>query len=96
MLVPLLALSLVQGAISQPSRLDRLKAEPPPGPAAATLVVLDCQVAARALTDCKAVNDVLDSGMVAEALRMAAGIVAPQALVDRGPGRVTVKINVSR
>jgi hypothetical protein len=95
MLVPLLALSLIQGLPSSPSRLDRLQQPAASAPASATLVVLDCQVAAKGLTDCKAVNDVLDSGMVAEALRMAAGIVVPQALADSGAGRIKVKMNVA-
>jgi hypothetical protein len=92
MLAALLALSLAQGAAPATSRLDRLEAAPA-GPAVS--VILDCQVLARALTDCKAVNAVSDSGTVAEAIRMAAAIVVPQGLAESGVERIKVKMNVT-
>jgi hypothetical protein len=95
MFVPLLALSLVQGISPSPSRLDRLQQLPATVASSATVVVLDCQVQARSLTDCRALNDAPDSGAVAEALRMAAGIVVPRALADAGAGRIKVKMNVT-
>jgi hypothetical protein len=95
MIVSLLALSLAQGLIVSPSRLDRLQPSPAPAASSATVVVLDCQVQARGLTDCRALNDAPDSGAVAEALRMAAAIVVPQALADAGAGRIKVKMNVT-
>jgi hypothetical protein len=95
MFVPLLVLSLTQGISASPSRLDRLQQAPAPVASSATVVVLDCQVQAKTLTDCRALNDAPDSGAVAEALRMAAAIVVPQALADAGAGRIKVKINVT-
>jgi hypothetical protein len=95
MLVSLLALSLAQGAVSPATRLDRLKDSPALAPIAATAVVLDCQVAIRSLTDCKAVNGISDSGMVAEAIRMASVIVVPEGLADSGIARIKVKMNVA-
>jgi hypothetical protein len=95
MLVPLLALSLIQGVSASPSRLDRLQQSPAPVAAPATVVVLDCEVQAKTLTDCRALNDAPDSGAVTEALRMAAAIVVPQALADAGAGRIKVKMNVT-
>ena len=95
MFVPLLALSLVQGLTASPSRLDRLQQPPAPAASSATVVVLDCRVQAKGLTDCRALNAAPDSGAVAEALRMAAGIVVPQALADAGAGRIKVKMNVT-
>jgi hypothetical protein len=95
MLVSLLALSLSQSAAGSATRLDRLADAPVAAQSAATAVVLDCQVAVRSLTDCKAVNDVLDSGAVAEAIRMAAAIVVPEGLAARGVDRIKVKMNVT-
>lgn len=97
MLVALLALSLSAGAPVQSSRLDQLAAQPAPQPAAdpqAVAVILDCQVAAKSLTDCKAVNQVADASVVAEAIRMAGGISVPDALADSGV-RIRVKMNVA-
>jgi hypothetical protein len=94
MLVHLLALSLSQGVAAPSSRLDQLAQ-----PAAAAqqsakveVVMLDCQVAAQALTDCKAVNDA-GSQAAAEAIRMAAEIHTPEAIADGV--RIRIKMNVA-
>jgi hypothetical protein len=98
MLVSLLVMSLAQSAVSRPTPLgapDDSAARIPAAVSAATPVVLDCQVAERSLTDCKAVNAVSDTGVVAEAIRMAAGIVVPQGLAESGIARIKVKMNVT-
>lgn len=93
----LLALSLTQGAATPASKLDQLAQ---PAPAAETAapqivsVVLDCQIAAKALTDCKAVNEVADAAKVAEAIRMAGGVSVPDALADSG-ARIRIRMNVA-
>jgi methylmalonyl-CoA mutase cobalamin-binding subunit len=96
----LLALSLNQGAAASPSKLDQLAqpaAEAPPAQVAeskAVSVVLDCQIAAKALTDCKAVNDAVDAAVLAEAIRLAAGVPVPEALADSG-ARIRIRMNVA-
>ena len=93
----LLALSLSQGIQSQPSKLEQLAQPAPPAEAAATpavAVVLDCQIAAKSLTDCKAVNTVADASVVAEAIRMAGGVAVPDALADSG-ARIRIRMNVA-
>lgn len=92
----LLALSLSQGAAPQSNKLDRM-AQPAPTPASATKavsVILDCQIAAKSLTDCKAINDVADATVVAEAVRMAATVAIPDALADSG-ARIRIRMNVA-
>jgi hypothetical protein len=92
----LLALSLTQGAQVQPSRLEQL-AQPAPAAEAApkgVAVVLDCQIASRSLTDCKAVNEVADASVVAEAIRMAGVVAVPEALADSG-ARIRIRMNVA-
>ena len=91
--VALLALSLSQGAAAQPSKLDQL-AQPAAAAPQQVSVVLDCQIAAKALTDCKAVNEVADLSRVAEAIRLAAGVAVPQALADSG-ARIRIRMNVA-
>jgi methylmalonyl-CoA mutase cobalamin-binding subunit len=94
--VALLALSLSQGAAAQPSKLDQM-ARPAAAPAAesqAVSVVLDCQIAAKSLTDCKAVNDVAAASVVAEAIRLAGGVAVPEALADSG-ARIRIRMNVA-
>jgi hypothetical protein len=93
----LLALSLSQAVQAAPSRLDQL-ADPvaaadsaAPKPVA---VVLDCQIAARSLTDCKALNEVADASVVAEAIRLAGGVAVPDALADSGK-RIHIRMNVA-
>ena len=91
-----LALSLTQGAQLQSSKLDQL-AQPAPTPASApqsVAVILDCQIASKALTDCKAVNEVADASVVAEAIRMAGGVALPSALADSG-ARIRIRMNVA-
>jgi len=95
--VALLALSLSQGAQTQSNKLDQLAQ--PAAPAAAPAsnkvpVILDCQIAAKALTDCKAVNEVADAGVVAEAIRMAGSVAVPDALADSG-ARIRIRMNVA-
>jgi hypothetical protein len=92
----LLALSLNQGAPIQSSRLDQLT-QPAPEAAAApkgVAVILDCQIASKSLTDCKAVNEVADATVVAEAIRMAAVVALPDALADSG-ARIRIRMNVA-
>ena len=100
MIGALLALSLTQTPLGSPSRLDRLQqamtAERQAAGLTASTVVLDCRAAAEGLTDCKLAEGVLDGAMLAEAIRMAGAITAPQALADSGDGRVMVKMNVGR
>lgn len=94
MLVYLLALSLSQGASAQHSRLDQM-AQPTAesqAPAKVQVVMLDCQVASQALTDCKAINDA-GAQAAAEAIRMAAEIHTPEALADGV--RIRIKMNVA-
>ena len=93
MLVHLLALSLSQGVAAQHTRLDQVA--PPAVEAAQTkvqVVMLDCQVAAQSLTDCKAVNDA-GAQAAAEAIRMAAEIHTPEAIADGV--RIRIKMNVA-
>ncbi len=92
----LLALSLSQGPQVQSNKLDQL-AQPAAETAQAAQkvsVVLDCQIAAKALTDCKAVNEVADAGVVAEAIRMAGAVAVPDALADSG-ARIRIRMNVA-
>ena len=92
----LLALSLSQSVQAAPSKLDQL-AQPPaaddgaPKPVA---VILDCQIAAKTLTDCKALNEVADASVVAEAIRLAGGVAVPDALADSGK-RIHIRMNVA-
>ncbi len=92
----LMALSLAQGAQTQSTKLDVL-AQPAPEPAAAqkaVSVILDCQIAAKSLTDCKAINEVADASVVAEAIRLAGGVPIPEALADSG-ARIRIRMNVA-
>jgi hypothetical protein len=92
----LLALSLTQGVQAQSNKLDQL-AQPVVTPAVdskAVSVILDCQIAAKALTDCKAVNQVADASVVAEAVRMAGSVAIPDALADSG-ARIRIRMNVA-
>ena len=91
----LLALSLSHGAETQSNKLDQL-AQPAVATAAskAVPVILDCQIAAKALTDCKAVDSVADASVVAEAVRMAASVPIPEALADSGI-RIRIRMNVA-
>ncbi len=91
-----MALSLAQGASVQPSKLDAM-AQPAPEPAAASKsvsVLLDCQIAAKSLTDCKAINEVADASVVAEAIRLAGGVAIPDSLADSG-ARIRIRMNVA-
>ena len=89
-----LALGLSSATQGSSSKLERM-AEPASAPAAqSTAVILDCQIAAKALTDCKAINDVADGAVVAEAIRMAANVPIPDALADSG-ARIRIKMNVA-
>lgn len=90
--IALMALSLSQGAAVQPSKLDRMTQPAAASPAVS--VILDCRIAAKSLTDCKAVNDVVDSAAVAEAIRLTAAVAVPEALGDSG-ARVRVRMNVT-
>ena len=94
----LLALSLSQGAQIQSNKLEQL-AQPAPTPVSAPAsnavpVILDCQIAAKALTDCKAVDAVADAGIVAEAIRMAGAVAVPDALADSG-ARIRIRMKVA-
>jgi len=91
-----LALSLSQGAQAQSNKLDQL-AQPAPTPVSASKavsVILDCQIAAKALTDCKPVGQVADASVVAEAVRMAGSVAIPDALADSG-ARIRIRMNVA-
>jgi len=93
----LLALSLAHGAPAQSDKLSALAqpaAEQAPAASKAVSVILDCQIAAKSLTDCKAINEVADSGVVAEAIRMAGGVAVPEALADSG-ARIRIRMNVT-
>jgi len=93
----LLALSLSHGAPVQSDKLDQLAqpaAEAAPAATKAVSVILDCQIAAKSLTDCKAVNEVADTTVVAEAIRMAGGVAIPEALADSG-ARIRIRMNVA-
>ena len=89
----LLALTVSQGAVS-PGKLEQLAAEPAK-PANITAVVLNCQVEAKALVDCKAVSPDVDSHAAAEAVRMAAGVTVPDSLSAAGPARILIRMNVA-
>jgi hypothetical protein len=91
-----LALSLSHGPQIQSNKLDQL-AQPAATPVSATKavsVILDCQIAAKALTDCKAIDAVADATVVAEAIRMAGGVAVPDALADSGV-RIRIRMNVA-
>ncbi|MGZ3273806.1 MAG: hypothetical protein ACXU82_01760 [Caulobacteraceae bacterium] len=93
----LLALSLSHGAAVPSDKLGQLPqpaAEQAPAATKAVSVVLDCQIAAKSLTDCKAVNEVADATVVAEAIRMAGGVAVPEALADSG-ARIRIRMNVT-
>jgi hypothetical protein len=93
----LLALSLSQGVSAQPSKLDLLAQPAPVAEAAdskAVAVLLDCQIASKSLTDCKAINEVADATVVAEAIRMAGDVSVPDALADSGR-RIRIRMNVA-
>ncbi|MGZ6012998.1 MAG: hypothetical protein ACXWK0_14250 [Caulobacteraceae bacterium] len=93
----LLALSLSHGAAVSSDKLGQLPqpaAEQAPAATKAVSVVLDCQIAAKSLTDCKAVNEVADATVVAEAIRMAGGVAVPEALADSG-ARIHIRMNVT-
>ena len=93
----LLALSLTHGADAQSSKLDQL-AQPAAVKTAsaskAVPVILDCQIAAKGLTDCKAVDTVAEASVVAEAVRMAGSVAVPDALADSGV-RIRIRMNVA-
>ena len=93
----LLALSLSHGVDTQSNKLDQL-AQPVAATTTASKavpVILDCQIAAKALTDCKAVDStVADASVVAEAVRMAASVAIPDALADSG-ARIRIRMNVA-
>ena len=57
-------------------------------------MILDCQIASKTLTDCKAVNEVADPAAVAEAIRLAANVPIPDALADSG-ARIRIRMNVA-
>jgi hypothetical protein len=94
----LLALALSPGAASQSNKLDQLAkpaaATAPASPSKAVAVILDCQIAGKALTDCKAVDTVADAGVVSEAIRMADSVPIPDALADSGI-RIRIRMNVA-
>jgi methylmalonyl-CoA mutase cobalamin-binding subunit len=93
----LLALSLSHGAPVQSDKLDQLAqpaAEQASAASKAVSVILDCQIAAKALTDCKAINEVADATVVAEAIRMAGVVAIPDALADSG-ARIRIRMNVA-
>ncbi|HEY4029867.1 MAG TPA: hypothetical protein VGM25_05950 [Caulobacteraceae bacterium] len=92
----LLALSLTHGIDTQSNKLDQLAkpAEVTPAASKSVSVILDCQIAAKALTDCKPVNQVADAGVVAEAVRMAGSVAIPDALADSGV-RIRIRMNVA-
>jgi methylmalonyl-CoA mutase cobalamin-binding subunit len=94
--VALLALSLSQSAAAPSSRLDQMAAAPaaPAAASGAVAVILDCQIAAKSLTDCKAVNEVSDASVVAQAIRLAGGVAIPDALADSGV-RIRIRMNVA-
>lgn len=89
----LLALTVAQGAPAA-GKLDQLAAEPPKADNVA-VVVLNCQVDAKALVDCKAVNADADSHAAAEAIRMAAGVTVPESLAAGGPSRILIRMKVA-
>jgi hypothetical protein len=93
----LLALSLTHGADAQSNKLDQL-AQPAavksPAASKSVPVILDCQIAAKGLTDCKAVDTVAEPSVVAEAVRMAGSVAVPDALADSGV-RIRIRMNVA-
>jgi hypothetical protein len=89
-----LALSLSPGSQVQSAKLDQLAQPPAAATRQVVSVILDCQIASKSLTDCKAVNDVADASVVAEAIRMAGGVSVPDRLADSG-ARIRVKMNVA-
>ena len=92
--VALLALSLTQSPPGPASKLDQLAQPAPAAESKAVAVILDCQIASKSLTDCKAVNEVADASVVAEAIRLAAVVALPEALADSG-ARIRIRMNVT-
>ncbi len=90
----LLALSIAQGAPVQSGKLDQLSAQSQTKPANVVGVVLNCGVDAKALVDCKAVNDV-DGRVAAEAIRLAAAVSLPDSMADNAPTRILIRMNVA-
>jgi hypothetical protein len=93
----LLALGLMQGPIAYPDPLDRFDELADALEPAASVVVLECQVSAKALKDCKVVGEAAQDGAaVAEALRMASQIVVPDGMTGSAPGHsIRVKLNIT-
>lgn len=91
----LLALSLSQSPAAPSSKLDQM-AQPvvTTTEVKSVPVILDCQIASKSLTDCKAVNQVADASVVAEAIRMAGGVAVPETLADSG-ARIRIRMNVA-
>jgi len=93
-----LALSLSHGADFQSNKLEQMaQSAAVTTPASASKpvsVILDCQIAARALTDCKPVGAVANANVVAEAVRMAGSVAIPDALADSGI-RIRIRMNVA-
>jgi hypothetical protein len=94
----LLALTLSHEVPTQSNKLDQLDRLAQPAsvttPSKAVSVILDCQIAAKALTDCKAVDAVAEASVVAEAIRMAGVVPVPEALADSGI-RIRIRMNVA-
>ncbi len=64
---------------------------------AVTVVYLGCEVRQTLLSDCKVVNhEPVEPGAVAEALKLASGMMVPQDLADRLGGHIVVKLNVKQ
>ncbi|HEX7760143.1 MAG TPA: hypothetical protein VF459_11615 [Caulobacteraceae bacterium] len=65
--------------------------------AGVSVVFLNCQVGQTALTDCKVVNDdPVDAGAAAQAVKMAEAMAVPEALAQRNPGRIMLKLNITQ
>jgi hypothetical protein len=62
-----------------------------------SVVFLNCQVGQTNLTDCKVINDdVVDAGAAAQAVKMAEAMAVPEALAQRNPGRIMLKLNITQ
>lgn len=61
--------------------------------AAATAVLLDCQVAETGLKDCKALD--AEGDVAAEAVKMATQVEVSESFALANPGRIVIRMNVT-
>jgi hypothetical protein len=90
MFLSVLAVTAVLSAPAAPYAVP----EAPPVAISPNAVILDCQVAGQALTDCKVIDgETVAPARSATALKLAADIQVPAAMAEAG--RIRIKLNVN-